>query len=605
MANETQTATTLLRYQVDQGSVNAAVASNNKISSSLIDIRKQADLEYEQMVKTSALDTLFAHSDEVIRAGLVKPIEDASTATKTLIRDIGNLGNDIQAIPEPSLSSFGVDESGGTGGKLRGLREAAIGLPGVGFQSPLVLGLRAAETAADATGASLTELGVAGGLTAVAIAGVALAFNQFTQDITKGKEALTAGISAQDAYFKAVGGSSTKEVTQQVSDLTNRQRALRQQIDETQVARDKAFALEQQLPGGDILARALEAAGLAPGKQLQDQLDALNKEFDTNAQTVDRLSEGLKNHAFAANDTKDILDALAESQKEANKQLAEYNASIKDQITSYEDLITQEVNTRQDIFDTQQKITQLRLDANAKETDLALDKNARIQDIEQAASERQQEIVQNNQDAIAKILRDGGRAEREAIGNRDANALRLATQKEQDALEDASKSADKQQKQIAASTAKQEATVKTSYDKQVRQIETALSQQTAIQQRHLQQDQVDLQNTVNAEIGVAINGSGGLYRIHQSMWSDLGLLASQGVQSILGQVRSLVQNTGAVINSGYNPYTFGSNVPGLPPPSNGGTQGAITVAQAQQLIRNQVGQYIGLNSASGNRLVPG
>jgi len=97
---------------------------------------------------------------------------------------------------------------------------------------------------------------------------------------------------------------------------------------------------------------------------------------------------------------------------------------------------------------------------------------------------------------------------------------------------------------------------------------------------------VDLKNTVSAEIGVALEGSGYLYTIHQSMWADLGALAGQGVTAILTSVRNLVQNSAVIIQSPYDPIP-------LPAASNGGTQGAVNTTQVQAIVRNQILGYLG------------
>lgn len=299
---------TTYRYQVDQQSIAQVQAANAKVIGSLQAVRTTADADYANLVQQYAAEAAAAEAAATRTAGAYTKVEAAAARAANAIHDIGVQSQ--RELPEPSLSSFGLDEAGSsTAGKLRQASQAAIALPGVGFQSPLVLGLRAASIAADKTGASFLELGIAGGALAIVGVAAAIAVKDFTKSIEDSKKVLTGALSAQDNYYTALATMTTEQVEAQVATLQRARPLLKQQIDETQNALDSAFA-QAQAQFGDATARALDASGKLPTAQLREQLEGLNAQFEENVQSTTRFKQGLESNVFAVNGLSDALKKM-------------------------------------------------------------------------------------------------------------------------------------------------------------------------------------------------------------------------------------------------------------------------------------------------------
>lgn len=370
MTQETRVIANKLVWQQDQNAANAVIQSNKAIAGSLAPIKQQADLAYDAMVKSrgaladirQAADAAYAarvqqlESEQQASAAsvsalqkqaaevqdltdLYKGLEDQAAGAQKTIHDIGLQSSATKQL-EPAFGTLPgegdtVSSSGASSG-LRGIRQGLIALPGVGFQSPLVVGLRGVEAIADKTGASLLQLGVAGGLAGAALIAIKLIFDQFTQTIANAKKQLDGALSAQTNYYNALANSTSDQVREQIAGLERVRDAQRQQLSELQNAVDSAFK-QLQSQFGDAGARALIASGQTPFNQLQAQLDDLNKQYTDNDQTITRLTQGLENNAFAANDARDAEEKLQKTREDsahALNQLYEQEASTRQSLAA-------------------------------------------------------------------------------------------------------------------------------------------------------------------------------------------------------------------------------------------------------------------------------
>ena len=323
MAGENE-AVTLLSYKVNTSSVQAAVQANKQVEASLRGVGAAATssaLRFDSIEQAQAALGLSASQLGATEANVTAELQ----RQLPLAERLAEAAKARASAETGSVAGLRADAFGGGGGQagnpglqrnLFNARQAAIALPGVGYQSPLTVGIRGAELLVAKTGASLVELGAAAGIAGVAVVAVALAFQEFTKGIEASKKVLTGALTAQDNYYKALGELTSEQVASRLDELKDQRDLIRQQRDETQAARDRAFSLTQGLTG-DAAARALEAAGLAPGAQLQTQLDELNKQYEASAQTLVRLQQGLESGAFAANDARAAYEALSEAQVES------------------------------------------------------------------------------------------------------------------------------------------------------------------------------------------------------------------------------------------------------------------------------------------------
>lgn len=412
MAGE-QDAITLVGYRVDTGSVQRAVQANKQVEASIRSVGAASSanaLRFDTIEQARAALGLSASQLGVAESAVTTELQRQLPLAERLaeaakVRASAETGSAAAL----RASAFGGGGGNGNQGLQRNLfnaRQAAIALPGVGYQSPLTVGIRGLELVASRTGASVAGLAGFVGVLGVAMVGLAVVVENFTKGIEESKKVLTGALSAQDAYYKALGENTSAQVATQLDELKDRRDLLRQQRDETQAARDQAFALAQQLPGGDPLARALELAGLAPGAQLQEQLDKLNAEFTATDQTITRLQQGLESNVFAANDAAAAYEQLIETQVEgaqlvlrANQLTAEEREDRIGQLRSEFDILEELVHAEGTTYAARQQLTEQQQDigreieALTSVTDSYADTLEREEAAKKALTDRNDQII--------------------------------------------------------------------------------------------------------------------------------------------------------------------------------------------------------------------
>jgi hypothetical protein len=321
MAGE-NVAVTLVGYKVDTGSVTRAVQANKQVEASIRSVGaasagnalrfnsiaeaqaalglSAAQLGVTQTAVTSELQRQLPLAERLAEAAKVRASAESGTAAGLRADAFSGGGRDNRAFQR----------------QLFNARQAAIALPGVGYQSPLTVGIRGLELVANRTGASVGQLAGFVGVLGVALVGVGLAFVEVTKTIEAAKKTLTGALAAQDAYYKALAENTSQQVASQLDELKDRRDLLAQQRTETRNALDSAFA-QAQAAFGDAPARALDAGGQLPTAQLREQLAELDAQFAETDGTITRLQQGLEANVFATNDARAAYEALSESQVES------------------------------------------------------------------------------------------------------------------------------------------------------------------------------------------------------------------------------------------------------------------------------------------------
>lgn len=331
--NTTRVIDNRIKWSQDQASAQAAIVTNKNVAasfSSVADAASRLGLSADQIAQLNA-----QMGGVAANAGTAAAAQASVTAaTDTQAKSVGLLAQrylDVKLAAEQArnaqvLSASPTDAALTGGGNLalqRGLfnaRQAAIALPGVGFQSPLTIGLRGLELVAAKTGASLTGLAGAVGVVGIAVVALAVVFNKFSEGIEAAKKRLTAALSAQDAYYTALQENTTEATQKQIEQLKAARPFLEQQVAETQGALDSAFA-QAQAQFGDAAARALDAAGKLPTAQLREALDEQKATLQTNIDTTTRLTQAQEEGAFKANDLRAAEEELAKAREQYLKEL--------------------------------------------------------------------------------------------------------------------------------------------------------------------------------------------------------------------------------------------------------------------------------------------
>ncbi len=343
---------TRVGYAVDQGSVAAVQQANQKVAASFETVQAatagwSADmlaLNPQLAQQAAATQTLAdtqilaanATSQQTAAAAAQRaPVQDLTDLydgldqkVKFVIADIGDLGRDIERMPLPDIGSLPGESAavgGGVGASLRGASQAAIALPNVGYQSPLVVGLRAASLAADATGASMAQVALSLGFVGAALLIVKVGLDMFNEGLEANKNRLSAALSAQSNYYDAIGSLTTAQAQATIAERERKQAILETQLAETQAAINS----QNSIKGSNTAELAFSATtnflfrGLidATGAtaDLTDRAKDLKGELAENTDTITRLNQGVEAGSFAAN-------TLAEAEKQLGdlrKQLAD------------------------------------------------------------------------------------------------------------------------------------------------------------------------------------------------------------------------------------------------------------------------------------------
>lgn len=317
----------------------------------------------------------------------------------------------------------------------------------------------------------------------------------------------------------------------------------------------------------------------AKAKQDMADFDAISKLLLAGNLTEDAVVR-LEDQQTALLEDYNRLTAATNTYADQVKALADATQLISDQTDHYMEALATEGDIEADIAKQTQALADAEAEANEKSIALEQDYEkkhagiesdgaAKVQQINEDNADKLAKIAQDNADRVAKIERDFARSYQDAIGNRDAYAAQKAEQKREDdlsdqalanqrAIESQQKAYDKQIEAQEAQQAKQLRSLEDSYWKQQEAIDDAFNKQKKAIDRKLAQDQVDLQNAINAEIAIADNGAGSLRDIHEGMWIGLYDLSDDWATK-------LVENIGATLAIAAIGAEIGKAVNSLPP----------------------------------------
>lgn len=337
MAN--RVAETILKYTVDQASVAAskrAIADlkgeQQQLSTSLggFGASTQADVNAVRMrfkylrdevsdARTD-LERLRGELDSVNSAGRragdgIEDLRAELLKTQRAARD----GLDVEALRSELLQAQSVSPitgaagAGGTsslnrfGSNLQRFGYNLRALPAIGPSEPIARISQSVGAGLAKTSASLASVGAAAGIAGVALAAVAVAFVKFNEGLEQNKRRLDAALAAQQNYYDAVQNLTSDQAREQIATLERTNEIIAAQIEETQRVMDDMFAAFVA-EFGDAAARLFDnQSGVA---QFRERLEDLQKQYNTNADTITRYTGGLETNAFAANDAEAAERAL-------------------------------------------------------------------------------------------------------------------------------------------------------------------------------------------------------------------------------------------------------------------------------------------------------
>lgn len=326
MAEKSQVASTILRYVVDERSIQRALQANKEVEElfgntskaelSAADAAAKLNAQFAELARAKAIEGI---TQEAIRAA--QETDDWANALERVAQNLSNIGasdSEIQGVADALSNAQDAAQgtaSAPTAAGEPGRAETVDRLGSVGSQ--ILSGLGQGDLAnitglVGDLGGSISSLGVTGGITAAALAAVSIAMSAYNQQMEEQRTALQGALDAQNRYYEAVGSFTSSQAAEEIQTEQGRLEQLRQQRAETQGALDSAFA-QAQAAFGDGVARALEAAGQLPTAQLRDQLKDLDQQIASSEGYTSRLTQAQADGVFAANDLEDAERQLADA----------------------------------------------------------------------------------------------------------------------------------------------------------------------------------------------------------------------------------------------------------------------------------------------------
>lgn len=314
----------LLRYAVDRASVQEALAADKRIQEqlnktgqtgkALIDINERLTKSIATELRAQAVDAISQEFQQVLRD--TGDVEAALVRVKRHLRDIGASDDEIRRVGVQIANIRDQEQQQRSlGQNITRLGRGIFNAPAVGPSTPIARFLIGSGAVVDKLGIDLKTLAAGAGVTAIAVAAVALALDGFNKGLAENKKQLEGALAAQGNYYQALATLTSDQVDAQIRQLQQARPALEQQVQETRQALDSAFAQAQQTPLGDVGARVL--FNQLPTGALQEAFDEAQRALNENIQTETRLTQGRESGAFAANDAAAAEQRLSQARLKA------------------------------------------------------------------------------------------------------------------------------------------------------------------------------------------------------------------------------------------------------------------------------------------------
>lgn len=314
MPNE-RVANVILSYRVDN-SVNQAVEANRKVAASLQEVeaagRRSGAVSFSSMAEASqalGLNLQTSTNELQKQTYLADRLTQAAKA-----REASEAGF-VAQLRQEALTGGGAGNAVNTQAIQRGLfnaRQAAIALPGIGYQSPIAVILRFTELLAGLGPVGLAAIGVLG-----AVGG---AFALLSQEANKASKEIVASAGAYREAREAALINSRQELEDRRDYLQQLAEVQRQSVQETNA---RAVNLIKQ--GGALpLVGEIVAPGVAGAREAADAANAALLATETELNSLNIVLAG----------TDETVGGLTQQFEELQDRLAKNQELLSDRQTS-------------------------------------------------------------------------------------------------------------------------------------------------------------------------------------------------------------------------------------------------------------------------------
>lgn len=286
----------------------AAQAQSDALTAQLQQEREQKRLQDEQLAAERQATAEIEKQTRLLERQSV--IDNARAAETKRYIDEATAGLSVS-----DLAGISGNGGGRTAGEsVTRLGRQIFNAPAVGASTPISRAMMLAGPQIDKLGLSIGQLGVLAGVAGVGVAAVAIALDRFNKELDASKRMLDGALAAQRNYYSAISELSTSQASEQIQNLTRLRPILEAQAAETRAALERGFQQQSQAGGvlGDASARAQDLLGWSGYQKFTEALKEQEAAVQENIQTTARLTQGIQQSAFAANDALEALRRFRE-----------------------------------------------------------------------------------------------------------------------------------------------------------------------------------------------------------------------------------------------------------------------------------------------------
>lgn len=555
----------VIGYRYDDTGERAFLRGNDRVEAAL------GDLGSSTRINGNILERAFTEAEQN-----VEELRQSVQQLETALNEAGDAGSDVaQSVDSASRGS-------GRGGVTDSIDRFGR------FGSQIASGLGGGELA-NAAGLfgdisdALGSLGPVGVAATGAIAGLTIGIGLLNTQLEPILGAFRAALSAQDQYYAALGELNEEQVRERIDELKAQNVLISQQLAEGRAALE-ANITPLGLTLTDIAAGLNNQAAQALN-EFRARLDELQATFDSNAQAVVRLQQGLDSGVFATQASTTAVEAATQAYREQERAGYAAATAVKNVIETTRSFADAGLTPLQRAGELSQRRAELQLqteqkyyaalraigpardrfaDATKAYAEAQVAGQQRIADATRTVNDDLRKLSdgynkdrvraeEDLQDKLGQIVRSANVALRDAVSNRDALSFVQARRNRDQQLSEEQASARKAATRRRQDFDQQFNEQQAAGQRRIAQERAAAQREIATRQQALLASQQQLLQTINAERALRDAGSRAIIKDAQQQVATLQSIWARVLQPPTKPLPQLPPKGGAInvyVNSG-------------------------------------------------------
>lgn len=532
----------LIGYRYDDTGERAFLRGSDRVQAAL------GDLGSSTRINGNILERAFTEADDNL-----DELRQSVQQLETALNDAGDAASTVSAGVERASSARGG------GGVTEGIDRFGR------FGSQIASGLGGGELA-NAAGLfgdlsdALGTLGPVGVAATGAIAGLTIGIGLLNTQLEPILGAFRAALSAQDQYYAALGQLNEEQVRERIDELKAQNVLIAQQLAEGRAALE-ANITPLGLTLTDIAA-GLQVQAAQALNEFRAKLDELQATFDSNAQAVVRLQQGLDSGVFATQSSTTAVEEATRAYREQERagyaaatavknviettrtfadagltpleragQMSQRRAELQLQTEQKYYAALRAIGPARDRFaESTQAYAEAQVAGQQRIAQATREANADVQKLTTSYNKERVRSEEDLRDRLAQITRNANAQLRDAVANRDAlgfvQARRARDQQLSEEQANASKAAIRRRQDFQQQLAEQQA----AGARRIAQERAAAQREIATRQQALLASQQLLLQAVNAERALRDAGARAIIKDAQQQVATLQSIWARVVQ---------------------------------------------------------------------------